>query len=166
MSLRESSRTVSPSQSLSVLYSSLTNAASTLQHLHLPLGLGRDVSWLSLRHEIQALGQLHQLRSLFIAIPEGPVSLGDAGALLQLPKDYLPDLECLGVHLSLSPLAVGKLLECFATATYVISPLSPSLCSNRRMMIDYRRCKGLTCKARSTSRASTRSSRCMARSSL
>ncbi|KAH6880940.1 hypothetical protein BKA70DRAFT_1206406 [Coprinopsis sp. MPI-PUGE-AT-0042] len=99
---------------LPILYSSLAAAASTLQHLQLPLGLGQDASCVALFREVEALGQLHQLRSLVLAGSES-VGQDSVGVLPRLPEDYLPRLQCLGLHAAVGPL-VGKLLECLAVA--------------------------------------------------
>ncbi|KAH6880971.1 hypothetical protein BKA70DRAFT_171408 [Coprinopsis sp. MPI-PUGE-AT-0042] len=107
--------TLSPSirtRGLSILYSALNAASFSLQHLHLPLGLaGNEADAIVLR-EISALGQLHQLKSLILAIRVLASKRMRAERTPRLDKDCLPHLQCLGIDGDVdSPLA-QKLLDC------------------------------------------------------
>ncbi|KAH6874339.1 hypothetical protein BKA70DRAFT_1480601 [Coprinopsis sp. MPI-PUGE-AT-0042] len=106
---------------LPILYSSLGTASSTLQHLHLPLGLrlSRDDFDAIVMREFAALGQLQRLKSLVLALAiQGPVPRSTiTGPTLCLDKDCLPQLQCLGIEGVGSPL-FENVLECLSTVKF------------------------------------------------
>ncbi|KAH6915576.1 hypothetical protein BKA70DRAFT_1418515 [Coprinopsis sp. MPI-PUGE-AT-0042] len=94
------SSSLSRTGGLPILYSSLTPASSTFQHLHLTLQLaGTSFGSLILR-ECPALGRLKQLRPLVLTRPSA-ISFCrnrvDAESVPRLDRDFIPPLERLGV---------------------------------------------------------------------